>query len=241
MTLLQLITIPFAFYAFLGWMMETLYATQKQHEFVNRGFLKGPFCPIYGLGGLLVEQVFIRLEQVSSSTLTTTLGGILFSIILVTLLEYATGSVLENIFQKKWWDYSQEPFNLHGYICLRFSVLWGFLAYAFMQAIQPIFNQLTAQIMPQSWESVTLLLLAYFIIDTSKTIADLVDLRRVIFQHAEYPLDFYINKLMEHKRFFRAFPSLRQLNNQVKNREIRRIFDEKINNLKSEIKNRRSL
>lgn len=241
MNLLLSAMIPFAFYAFLGWMMETLYATQKQHEFVNRGFLKGPFCPIYGLGGLLVEQTFMTLEHLSNSIVTTTLGGILFSIILVTILEFATGSVLENIFHKKWWDYSEEPFNLHGYICLRFSVLWGLVAYIFMQAIQPIFHQMTSSLALQTQEFLAMFLLAYFLVDTTKTIADLVDLRSVILRHTEYSLDFYINKLMEYKRFFRAFPSLRQLNNQVKNREIWRIFDEKFSTLKTEIKNRRSL
>ena len=241
MTIMLSAIIPFAFYAFLGWMMETLYALHKQHEFVNRGFLNGPFCPIYGFGGLLVEQAFMTLENFSSSTFTTALGGILFSILLVTLLEYITGAVLENIFHKKWWDYSKEAYNLHGYICLRFSVLWGLVAYVFMQAVQPIFDHLTAQLAPQTWGGLTLFLLAYFVVDTSKTITDLVDLRRVIFQHTEYPLESYINKLRKHKRFFRAFPSLRQLNNQVKNREIRRIFDEKFNILKTEIKNRRSL
>lgn len=230
--------LSFSFYAFLGWMMESLYATQKQHEFVNRGFLTGPFCPIYGLGGLLVEQTFLTLERFSSSTLTTTLGGILFSILLVTLLEYATGSVLENIFQKKWWDYSEEPFNLHGYICLRFSVLWGFVAYVFMQAIQPIFHQATFRLASPTQESVAILLLAYFFIDGTKTIADLIDLRNVILRHTDYSLESYINKIKKHKRFFQAFPSLRQLNNQVKNHEIRRILDEKITILKAELKNR---
>jgi uncharacterized membrane protein len=233
--------IPFAFYAFLGWIMETIYATKKQNEFVNRGFLTGPFCPIYGLGGLLVEHTFTALEKISTSSLSTTLSGVLFSIVLVTVLEFATGAVLEIIFHKKWWDYSQERFNLRGYICLKFSVLWGFVAYAFMQAIQPIFQHLTLQLTPPTQEFMSLILLAYFLADTTKTIVELIDLRHVIFRHADYPLESYIKKLKEHKRFFRAFPSLRQLNGHVKNREIRRLFDEKFNLLKTEIKNRRSL
>lgn len=241
MEMLTTTTLSFSFYAFLGWMMETLYATQKQHEFVNRGFLKGPFCPIYGLGGLLVEQTFMTLERFSSSTLTTTMSGIFFSILLVTILEYATGSILENIFQKKWWDYSDEAFNLHGYICLRFSILWGLVAYVFMQAVQPIYQQITGQLSSQTAEPLAMLLLAYFFIDATKTITDLVDLRRVIIRCAEYPIDQYVHKLMEHKRFFRAFPSLRQLNAHVKNREIRRIFDKKYHTFKTDIKNKLSL
>lgn len=241
MNLLTNTVLSFSFYAFLGWVMETLYATQKQHEFVNRGFLKGPFCPIYGLGGLLVEQTFLNLEHISNSAATTTIGGILFSILLVTLLEYATGSVLENIFHKKWWDYSDEPFNLRGYICLRFSILWGLVAYVFMQVIQPIHHQMTSLIAAQNKETIAMLLIAYFLVDAAKTIADLIDLRRVVLRHAEYSLEAYRNKVLEHKRFFKAFPSLRQLNAHVKNREIRRIFDEKLNTLKTEIKNRLSL
>lgn len=241
MDLLTSNILSFSFYAFLGWIMESLYATQKQHEFVNRGFLNGPFCPIYGLGGLLVEQTFMTINRMSTSSITTALASILVSIILVTILEYATGSILENVFHKKWWDYSKEPFNLKGYICMRFSILWGVVAYVFMLVIQPIHYQITTLIDSQNKETIAMLLVAYFIIDASKTIADLVDLRRVILRYADYPIDAYRKKVLEHKRFFQAFPSLRQLNAHVKNREIRRIFDEKFNTLKTEIKNRLSL
>jgi len=239
--MIQQLILPFAFYAFLGWVLETLYATQKQHHFVNRGFLHGPFCPIYGIGGLLVEQAFINMEKWTNGPVQTILGGIVLSILLVTILEYATGSVLENIFQKKWWDYSNEAFNLKGYICLRFSLFWGMAAYVVMQIIQPIRLQLAGLIPLDRKETLAALLMAYFLVDLMKTISDLVDLRRVVLRHAEYSMEAYRNKIIEHKRFFHAFPSLRQLNAHVKNREIRRIFDEKINSLKTEIKNRLSL
>lgn len=239
MNTIQDLILSFAFFAFLGWTLETLYATQKQQEFVNRGFLHGPFCPIYGFGGLLVEQAFLNLEKWTANSVQTTLGGILLSIILVTMLEYATGSVLEKIFDKKWWDYSEEPFNLHGYICLKFSVLWGFVAYVFMQVIDPIHHLLTKQIPFEYKESLAMLLLAYFAVDGLKTVAELVDLRHVILHYAEYPFDSYRKKIKEHRRFFHAFPSLRQLNSHVKNREIKRIFNEKLDSLRAELKNRR--
>lgn len=231
--------LSFSFFAFLGWTMETLYATQKQEEFVNRGFLYGPFCPIYGFGGLLVKQAFLQMDQWTNHAPNSVLGSILLSILLVTLLEYATGSVLEKIFDKKWWDYSDEPFNLHGYICLKFSILWGLVAFVFMQVVAPIHFHLLAQIPMAHQETLALILIAYFLSDTAKTLADLVDLRHVIFHHTEYSFESYRQKIKEHRRFFQAFPSLCQLNSHVKNREIRKFFGKKLDQLKIEFKNRR--
>ena len=238
--MIQQLILPFAFYAFLGWVLETLYATQKQHHFVNRGFLHGPFCPIYGIGGLLVEQAFINMEKWANGPVQTVLGGIVLSILLVTILEYATGSVLENIFQKKWWDYSNEPLNLKGYICLRFSLFWGMAAYVVMQIIQPIRLQLAGLISLDRKETLAAFLMAYFLVDFMKTVSDLVDLRHVVLHYKEYSIEMYNKKIWEHSRFFHAFPSLKQLNSQVKNRDIRRSLNEKFDTIKNEFKNRLS-
>ena len=116
----------FFIYAFLGWCTEVSYAALTTGRFVNRGFLNGPLCPIYGFGAVLVLTC---LEPIKGD------GILLFlsSMLLTSLLELITGFVLEKLFRQHWWDYSNEPFNLCGYICLRFSILWGlactFVAY----------------------------------------------------------------------------------------------------------------
>ncbi len=108
----------FLIYAFIGWCTEVAYATLKTGKFINRGFLNGPVCPIYGCGVLLVV---LLLEPLKANGLVLFVG----SFIVTTAIEFVTGFVLEKLFHNRWWDYSAEPFNIMGYVCLRFSIIWG--------------------------------------------------------------------------------------------------------------------
>lgn len=108
----------FFIYAFLGWCTEVSYAALVTGTFVNRGFLNGPVCPVYGFGVIIVLGYLTPL----SDNLPALFIG---SVLLTSILEWFTGFVLEKLFHQRWWDYSDEPFNLSGYICLRFSIAWG--------------------------------------------------------------------------------------------------------------------
>ena len=108
----------FIIYAFLGWCCEVVYAVAVTGEFVNRGFLNGPFCPIYGFGAVGVVSALTPI----SDNLPLLFAG---SIVLTSVLELLSGFVLEKIFHSKWWDYSDKPFNIGGYVCLAFSLMWG--------------------------------------------------------------------------------------------------------------------
>ena len=120
----------FFIYAFLGWCTEVSYAALKTGRFVNRGFLNGPVCPVYGFGVVIVLWV---LEPLRGNLLLLFLG----SVALTSLLEWLTGFVLERLFHQRWWDYSQEPFNLGGYICLRFSIAWGLACLFVVKLLHP--------------------------------------------------------------------------------------------------------
>lgn len=111
----------FLIYAFLGWCSEVAFAAVNKGKFVNRGFLNGPVCPIYGFGMLIVVTALWGLK---GNLILLFLG----SATLTTALEFVTGFVLERFFHDKWWDYSDMPFNIKGYICLKFTVLWGLAA-----------------------------------------------------------------------------------------------------------------
>lgn len=111
----------FLIYAFLGWCSEVAFAAVNKGKFVNRGFLNGPVCPIYGFGMLIVVT---GLWGLKGNLILLFLG----SAALTTALEFVTGFVLEKFFHDKWWDYSDMPFNIKGYICLKFTVLWGLAA-----------------------------------------------------------------------------------------------------------------
>lgn len=120
----------FLIYAFLGWCAEVAFAAVHKGKFVNRGFLNGPVCPIYGVGMLVVVTLLWGLR---SNLILLFLG----SAGLTTTLEYATGWVLEKFFHDKWWDYSDKPFNVKGYICLEFTILWGLAAAFIVGAVHP--------------------------------------------------------------------------------------------------------
>jgi uncharacterized membrane protein len=119
----------FAIYSFLGWVMETVFVSIKDRKLVNRGFLNGFFCPIYGFGAVLILQSSKWVLNAFENPFTALMINVLLAVVLVTVLEYITGFILERIFNCKWWDYSNVALNLHGYICLKFSLLWGALIF----------------------------------------------------------------------------------------------------------------
>lgn len=118
----------FIIYAFLGWCSEVAFAAVNKGKFVNRGFLNGPVCPIYGVGMLIVVLCLWNLRD---RPLLLFFG----SALLTTALEFVTGFVLERFFHDKWWDYSDMPFNIKGYVCLKFTILWGLAASFIIGAI----------------------------------------------------------------------------------------------------------
>ena len=121
----------FMFYAVVGWCTEVIYKTTCTGHFVNRGFLNGPLCPIYGVGATIV---ILCLTPLQDNLLVLYVG----SVVLTSVLEFVTGLVLEKIFHQKWWDYTEDKFNIMGYVCLRFSLLWGVACVMVMKVIQPL-------------------------------------------------------------------------------------------------------
>ena len=110
----------FFFYAFLGWLLETSVAAIRKKHMVNRGFLNGPLCAIYGITAVFMTRYLYELQ---SSPVFLFLG----CMIIATAVEWLAGHALERIGHGKWWDYSNKKWNMDGYICLQYSVLWGIL------------------------------------------------------------------------------------------------------------------
>ena len=122
-------------YSFLGWCAEVVFAACRRGIFVNRGFLNGPVCPIYGFG---VALVLWLLEPVKSNFFLLFFG----SMLLTTALEFIIGFIMESFFHDKWWDYSSNPFNIKGYVCLEFSIIWGLACVLVVDVIHPIIQKL---------------------------------------------------------------------------------------------------
>lgn len=108
----------FYIYCFLGWVWESGYVSFKERKWVNRGFMHGPLLPIYGSGAIII--LFATLPVKNSLPLI-----FLFGMISATILEYFTGAEMEKLFHVRYWDYSNQPLNLNGHICLGCSLAWG--------------------------------------------------------------------------------------------------------------------
>lgn len=123
--------LAFLVYSFLGWLCETIYCSIGQKKFVNRGFLNGPLCPVYGFGAV---AVLLFLRPVRENLVLLFLCGM----ILTSVIEYITGFALEKLFAAKWWDYSSYRFNIHGRVCLRNSLMFGVLSVVAARLIDPV-------------------------------------------------------------------------------------------------------
>ena len=120
----------FFVYSCIGWCVEVVHAALKTGKFVNRGFLNGCVCPVYGVGVVLI---LLCLTPINKN------AGILFvaSVALTTMLEFITGFVLEKLFHTKWWDYSKEHFQIKGYVCVKYSLLWGLACVLVVDLVHP--------------------------------------------------------------------------------------------------------
>lgn len=165
----------FFIYAFLGWCTEVSYAALITGKFVNRGFLNGPVCPVYGFGVVIVLACLTPLAD----NLLILFAG---SVLLTSALEWLTGFVLEKLFHQRWWDYSDEPFNLSGYICLRFSIAWGFACVFVVKLLHPTILGLI-RLIPHMLGVVLLLLTgAVMAVDLAATVSTIVKLNRRLAQ-----------------------------------------------------------
>lgn len=133
--ILSLLFIYFFLYAIIGWMCEVVYCSIPEKKFINRGFLNGPYCPIYGVGALII--ITFLMPYISDPILVFFIG-----VILTSTLEYVTSWGMEKLFHAKWWDYSDHKFNINGRVCLLNSILFGLLCVVLMYIVHPIVNDL---------------------------------------------------------------------------------------------------
>ena len=161
----------FLIYSCTGWCLEVIFAAATTGQLVNRGFLNGPVCPIYGFGMILVLFFLTPLE---GSLLLLYLGGVL----LPSVLELVGGWVLYKLYRTRWWDYSDRPFNIGGYICLEFSLLWGVGALLMVKAIHPAIAALVDIVPPLVGFILMCLLYAVYAADVVATGISASDLAR---------------------------------------------------------------
>ena len=163
----------FIVYSFLGWVMESIVRSICEKKIINTGFLKGPFCPIYGIGASIM---FLFLEGFENKPVQL----FFIAIILLTAWEYLVGVFLETMFHTKYWDYSDHKINFQGRICLTNSLCWGILGVLFVKYIHPWIQGMIAQIDTELLNYILAILLAVFIVDTITSVIHVKNMKTTL-------------------------------------------------------------
>ena len=163
----------FFFYCLCGWVWESCYVSLRQRRWVNRGFLQGPLLPIYGSGAIII--LFVTLPVENDLRLVWLLG-----MLAATALEYVTGAAMEKLFKVRYWDYSNQKFNLNGHICLSSSIAWGFFSILLVRFIHPPIARLLADVPAWLVDPLALALTAAFTVDVVRSVQAAMDLRETL-------------------------------------------------------------
>ncbi len=172
------ITLEYFFaYSFLGWCAEVVYQAVEKGLVINRGFLNGPVCPIYGIGVLTVFRV---LEAAGTGPLyrQNVLMIFAFGMFLASSIELIGGWALDKLFHARWWDYSNKPLNFRGYICLEFSIIWGLGILLTVLGVNPLITQVLGLVPRQLGWILLAIMSAAFIADVVISVLVVTGLNR---------------------------------------------------------------
>lgn len=216
----------FISYAFLGWCMEVTCKLIQYKKFINRGFLIGPYCPIYGWGALTIT---ILLKRYMEDPLVL----FVMSTLICSIIEYLTSYFMEKKYHARWWDYSNKKFNINGRICLETLVPFGILGVAIMYGTNPILFKLYNQIPQLVINILTSILFIGFIVDniiSSNIISSInVEGNKLIKDNTEEITEKIKQILRQkswlHRRLINAYPGLKDI--KVKIKKVEQKIDER--------------
>ena len=202
----------FLAYSFLGWLMEVIWTLIIDKKIVNRGFLIGPYCPIYGFGCLLLSSLLSRYKS-------NVILLFIMSIVICSILEYFTSFLMEKLFNARWWDYSKYKFNLNGRICAETMIPFGVLGVLVIFYLNPflIKNINTNSI-------IFMIMVVLFIVDFFVSFGIITNLRSTISVVAKDSTEEITRRVMEvirnksflHRRLINAFPSFKSSIDKIK-------------------------
>lgn len=157
------IAMYFLIYSFAGWCLEVVFHALKVGKIINRGFLNGPVCPVYGFGMLAVCAMIHFLPQDQRTGEYNGFAVFLGGMILATVIEFVAGYLLYHLFHARWWDYSHLPLNIGGYICPLYSILWGLGCVLVVRYVHPLVQHSAARLIPEKygWPILGVLYLLY--------------------------------------------------------------------------------
>lgn len=163
----------FYVYCFLGWCFESAYVSIKSRKLINRGFMRGPFLPLYGSGAIMMFVVSMPFQD---NIVLTYFAGCVGA----TVLEYVTGVTMEALFRVRYWDYSDQKFNFQGHICLGSTIAWGFLTILMTRVIHRPIEQLVLMIPRNVLLYLTWILTIYIVADFALSFKAAMDLRNIL-------------------------------------------------------------
>lgn len=207
----------FVIYSFLGWICEVIYCSIPAKKFINRGFLKGPICPVYGFGAVFVIYIMTSLN-IKSPVLIFIFGGIIASVI-----EFMADLMLEYVFHTRLWDYSNRKFNIKGRVCLLNSTLFSILSLVLMSFIHPIIMSYIKMLSNKALIIIVIICMLLLITDISRTVLEVINLNTTLknmsllkelkkeFSKKEIKFIRLINAFpqLEHKRYKEEFNNLK--------------------------------
>lgn len=203
----------FFIYCFLGWIIESTIVSVSEKRFVNRGFLKGPFLPIYGAGALIILLCTINY---SGKIILVFIAGMISA----TILEYFVSWLMDVTIKIKYWDYSNNMFNIKGRVCLKSSLFWGVLSIVLINLVQPIINKILLTV--NHFNLWLIIIVIYFIIDFSYSLYNVINLTKLLSKLTNIKL-----------QIEETYTQLKESNlSYIKNEELR--LKEKLSKLKEE-------
>ena len=165
----------FFIYSFVGWCVEVAFVAVTSGKVVNRGFLNGPVCPIYGCGML---GVLMALTPIKNSLILLFFGGM----IICSAVELFGGWILDKIFHMRWWDYSDNPFNIGGYVCLGFSIMWGMGVVFVVRLVHPPIMALVNKLPKIIGVALICISIILFVVDMIVTLKNLIGIKKSLGQ-----------------------------------------------------------
>ncbi len=168
----------FFFYSFVGWVWESCYVSVRKRRWVNRGFMHGPMLPIYGSGALVVLISTIGVRE-------NIILIFLFGMAAATVLEYVTGAGMERLFHVRYWDYSNQKLNLHGYICVSSSLCWGCFSVLLVRVLHVPVETAVLKLPLVAADWIAFVLVAVAAVDLTQSFNEAMDMKRILTQLEE--------------------------------------------------------
>ena len=225
--------ILFLIYSFMGWSIEVVNSLISEKKFVNRGFMLGPYCPIYGYSAIIMV---LYLDQYRDNVLTV----FLLAVVVCSIVEYLVSYAMEKLFNARWWDYSNKKFNINGRVCLTNAFLFGILGVILVYFINPFLYGLLSEVNTKVLMIISIILLVLFVIDgmtwmgvTCRLKNSMKRIKKDSTEEMNKKVKEVIESKILNRRIFKAFPSFKI--NIIGIKDIKEKIEEKIDKYENKI------